>query len=547
MALLRDVYQALEDIVGPDNISDDPAILDSYSSNFGSELMRDDVDEKGFGENFGSKFHHRAEAVVMPVSTEEVQAIVKACNRYKIKFHALSNGWTPQAFAWEGTIQLDMRRMNRILELDPKNMFAVVEPYVICNQLQAEAMRVGLNVHMIGAGGSCSVLACHTWGWPGPPTLFMGSGPENLLGLEWVTPTGDIVRTGSMAMGVGWFSSEGPGPSLRGIPRQAGGGLGVFTKASIKLHPWPGPSTMPIQGTVPAYESPVPSNFRVYTLAFPDWQAYSNAYYKIYDNEIGYIGHRQYIKWGDELQAGILKIVTDPTKQLCDLEDLLKTPEVQKMNREMRIAFQLVLAGMTPKDIEFQDEVLNEILKETKGWKVAEMSTPHMDNWSLLYLVKLCYKSMNWIEAGGWNDLFSTAGTPDAMFASGLNDQARDLLKNPPAGIVAHGGDSAMGGLNGLGGDAGLCGLEPFVYYDPHDRESCKDMARMQEAGAKFLKDRGFPPTNASFAVGLRPSSRNALISSFPVAFRWQRRIKEVLDPNNVGDRCYMTAEEEKK
>ena len=49
--------------------------------------------------------------------------------------------------------------MDRILEIDEKNMFAVIEPYVIAATLQAEAMKVGLNCHMIGAGASCSPLA----------------------------------------------------------------------------------------------------------------------------------------------------------------------------------------------------------------------------------------------------------------------------------------------------------------------------------------------------------------------------------------------------
>ena len=54
--------------------------------------------------------------------------------------------------------------MDRILEIDEKNMFAVIEPYVIGATLQAEVMKVGLNTHIIGAGselfspGQCHLL-----------------------------------------------------------------------------------------------------------------------------------------------------------------------------------------------------------------------------------------------------------------------------------------------------------------------------------------------------------------------------------------------------
>ncbi|MBE9522176.1 MAG: FAD-binding oxidoreductase, partial [Proteobacteria bacterium] len=66
MALPREVYEALEDIVGPDNITEEPATLDSYAYQWMAELVTD-----------GGKFFDRAEAVLMPGSTEEVQAIVK--------------------------------------------------------------------------------------------------------------------------------------------------------------------------------------------------------------------------------------------------------------------------------------------------------------------------------------------------------------------------------------------------------------------------------------------------------------------------------------
>ena len=85
--------------------------------------------------------------------------------------------------------------------------------------------------------------------------------------------------------------------------------MGVFTKCALKLTPWPGPPEMPVEGTVPAYNSPLPENFRAYTLAFPSWQAYADAYYKIYDAEIGYIAHRQYYYAGYGLRTSLLDSV----------------------------------------------------------------------------------------------------------------------------------------------------------------------------------------------------------------------------------------------
>ena len=64
----------------------------------------------------------------MPGSTEEVQAIVRLCNQYKIKYKASSTFWSGQGYpSDDDTIQLYMRRMDRILEIDEKNMYAVVD------------------------------------------------------------------------------------------------------------------------------------------------------------------------------------------------------------------------------------------------------------------------------------------------------------------------------------------------------------------------------------------------------------------------------------
>ena len=125
MALSKEVYKEFEDLVGAENISNDPAIMPAY-----------------FSINFG--------AVILPGNTEEVQSIVKLCNRHKLPFVAVSTGW--MGMYPEDIIFMDLRRMNRIIEINEKHMYAVVEPYVISAQLQAELMKRGLNCNIKGAG-----------------------------------------------------------------------------------------------------------------------------------------------------------------------------------------------------------------------------------------------------------------------------------------------------------------------------------------------------------------------------------------------------------
>ena len=102
MALTKEQYQAFEAVVGPENISEDPVDLDAWAWRSGQAAMAQD-------------FKPRFEAILMPASTEEVQAIVRLCNKFDVQFKASSTGWGVYCDAGgPGCIKLDLRRMNRI-------------------------------------------------------------------------------------------------------------------------------------------------------------------------------------------------------------------------------------------------------------------------------------------------------------------------------------------------------------------------------------------------------------------------------------------------
>lgn len=546
MALSRDIYQAFENIVGPEDISDDPALLDAY--------RYPPIHGPNLDPNYEA-FTPRGEAVLLPGSTEEVQSIVRVCNKYKIRFKASSTFWSAQGFpSGENTIQLDMRRMDRILEIDEKNMFAVVEPHVIGATLQAEAMKVGLNTNIHGSGASCSCLASATsFAGAGPASMFLGSHAENMLGIEWVMPNGDILKTGSLGSGLGWFSSDGPGPSVRGLIRGmlgANGSMGVFTKIALKLHPWPGPATLPVEGTVPAYKAVLPNNFRAYTLAFPTWQAWSDACYKLWDAGIGYIAHRQFNMFGKDLKGAMIRILTDPTRTLSDLEELLKDPEVQKMTEDMEREFQIVLAGMTPRDFTWQNNALDEILAQTGGWKVEAMNDPDIQRWALLYLIRLGHKNLNFVYGGHYEGCFGMMGVPDFGTAHVEEVAAFKAEWEKKGAIAAAGGDCMMGGLGSMGG-GGSCTWENFTHFDPYEKESVEGTLDFFNASSKYGLEKGLGPgmekanDNARSPDGRETPKeiREKMLagSPQPMVFRYQQKIKEAFNPNNLGDAHYRT------
>ena len=331
MALSREIYGALEAIVGKRNISENTGICETYrcipsqsSAHYGPS----------------EEWTPLPQAVVLPESTEEVQSIIKICNKYDIEFKASTTFWATMGYnGGDYAIQLDMRRMKSI-EIDAKNMAAIVEPYAIAATVQAEVMKVGLNLNIPGVGCSSSALAnASSWIAFGPNTISMGSGSENILGMEWVLASGEVLRTGSLGSGDGWFCGEGPGPSQRGLLRGlfgTAGTTGVCTKMALRLHPWPGPADFPTYGTVPAYKADFGDNFKCYTLCYPSWEAWARSVQYFHESDIAYSGHRQFSMFGRNLKAAMLNIITDPDRQLCDIPEIANDPYIQKENESMK-------------------------------------------------------------------------------------------------------------------------------------------------------------------------------------------------------------------
>jgi hypothetical protein len=547
MALAREIYQAFEDIVGKKNISEDLGVLETYrcippqsSAHYGP---------------FYKQLTPLPLAVLLPASTEEVSNIVRLCNKYKIKFKAGSTFWAAMAYVGsEEAIQLDMRRMRK-LEIDEKNQFAIVEPYVIGATLQAEAMKVGLNCNIPGVGCSSSIVASTAgWAGSGPTSVGFGSHFENLLGMEWVLPTGEIVRTGSAGAGSGWFCGEGPGPSLRGLFRGAmgtTGSMGVCTRIATRLYPWPGPTYLPSTGTVPAYKADLPDNIKCYTLCFPDWKAWADAASLIYDSDVAYLAHRQFNMFGRDVKGAMIKILTDPDKQLCDIPALMKDPKVKKQTEEMKLEFQIVIAGMTKRDAEYKEKAIDTILKKTGGWKSSLMLEPDAANWSLLYLLRLGHKNLNYVMCGGYEGNFGLSS--NIYVSTALMEEASAFKRKYEkewTSFAATGGDSEMGGLSMMGGGGALM-WEFFVNFDAYEKASVEGTCAFIDESQKWMfskglgRDMGRGNSDCRTVEGgdVPQSLHDQIYSKMPQpqVFNYAWKIRETFNPNHLGDTYYKT------
>lgn len=148
-------------------------------------------------------------------------------------------------------------------------------------------------------------------GWDG---ISMGFSNRNLLSFEWVMPDGEIVQVGSFDATGDDFLGDGPGPSMRGIIRGfagALGGIGVFTRAAVKLYPWDGPPALEHSGTSPGYFTEIPEHHTAMVLAVHDWKGMGDL-----DYQVGEAGIAAYL--GRNAPALMAGVITTDNNEAAD-------------------------------------------------------------------------------------------------------------------------------------------------------------------------------------------------------------------------------------
>jgi hypothetical protein len=346
-ALRRTALAELRAVVGERWITADPHILETYTWQYIAELST------------GTNYMERPLAVVLPETTEQVAEIVRICNRIGCQYKASSTGlgaWNAPTRP-DAVIQIDLRRMERIVEIDEENMIAVVEPYVTGGQLQTELFKRGLNTHMVGAGCQTSVLASATsvfgHGWDG---ISLGFSNRNLLGVEWVTPDGRIARLGAFDACGSYFCGDGPGPSLRGALRGFGGafgGLGVFTRAAVKVYPWYGPAELETSGTTPQYFTEIPEHHAAGVIVLDSWDRMAEVGYALGEAEILDLLGRN----APSLSTAIMTVDNNAFAQLY------KIP----LQSQVYYALGFVMLGRDAEDCAYRMKTLKKIVKNAGG------------------------------------------------------------------------------------------------------------------------------------------------------------------------------------
>lgn len=358
--LPREIFNALENVVGSEWISEDRAIVEAYTIftiEAGCCLRK-----------------HRRDptllpsCIVLPSSTEEVQSIVRIANRYNVPFTVFSNGQSANSPTYPRTILISLARMDKILDIDEENMSMTIQPFVDYVTVMAEARKRGL---WNGGSGWHSATAK-----PAPQFTVAGLWQtdlkyqglcRNVLGMKVVLPTGDIVNMGSCAVintGRYSFTERFPGPKLMGLLKGSFGTRGIITEITIKLHPWVGGTEFPEDAGRPSiahyYEEAREKKFDV-----PKPPKRHKVYFFEYSSL-------------EDLKEGLLKMARSGIGIGLNASGLYfammcarTNEEAEKLVKEQIVSpyvGYIVIAGITCEEqIEYEEKVLKKILEETGG------------------------------------------------------------------------------------------------------------------------------------------------------------------------------------
>ena len=211
--------------------------INHFINVLGAGLVKYDEESlKEYAHDETEDYEFFPEVVLTPNSTNQVSEILKFCNQSMIPVtpRGAGTGLSGGALPVRGGVILSLEKLNRIIEIDERNLQATIEPGVITEVFQNAVMEKGLFYPPDPASkGSCFIGGNIAESSSGPKAVKYGTTKDYVLDLEVVLPTGETIHTGAKVL------KNATGYNLTQLFVGSEGTLGIVTKIIFRLIPLP--------------------------------------------------------------------------------------------------------------------------------------------------------------------------------------------------------------------------------------------------------------------------------------------------------------------
>ncbi len=362
---------------------------------------------------------HRPDCVVWPEYTEQVSKIAKFANERRIPLVPRGAGTSLSGgvIAINGGIIIDLSRMNRILEINIEDRYALVQAGVVCDDLNRKLARYGFTFPPDPASSSVATIGGNVGSNAGGiKGAKYGTTRDYVMGLQVVLPTGEVMNTGSRTM------KCVSGYDLAKLFVGSEGTLGVVTEVTVKI-------------------SPIPRYAMTAVATFDSLEAAGKAI-------------------SQTMTSGILPSVMEILDRVT-LKSIQENIDIDLPEAEMMILTET--DGFTWEEVEAQMEVVFRILKE--------------NNPSLIKTAKDEKERLELWEAR--KSAYATLARISTSFV--LDDVTVPISKIPQLLVGIQEIAKRHGLVVATYGHAGDGNLHPQILYDEYEPEQVEKMEKVEE------------------------------------------------------------------
>jgi D-lactate dehydrogenase (cytochrome) len=237
--------EELRTIIPDDRVSTNPTVLERHSKDESYHTPR------------------LPDAVVFPISQEEVSSIMKLAHRNKIPVVPFGVGTSLEGHVIPvyGGISIDFQQMSKILEIRPQDFLVKVQPGVTRLQLNQELKKHGL-FFSVDPGADATLGGMAATNASGTTTVRYGVTRDQVRGLEVVLADGSVLHTGGMA------AKSSSGYSLTNLFVGSEGTLGIFTELTLRVYGIP-ETTMAVRASFPTIETAIHAATSILSAGIP--------------------------------------------------------------------------------------------------------------------------------------------------------------------------------------------------------------------------------------------------------------------------------------